>query len=122
MEERALDRHDERQLGCAAIHGHGVSDVEIADDESASEDAQRLAPARNKENQTDTWILQNVEKGVDAAIARTIRDNHGRVVEDANEPRRVPFGGKVDRTMCVRGTDHDKRRAGDELATLSIKP
>jgi hypothetical protein len=57
MKECALDRNDERQFGCAAARGHGVSDVLIADDEAAAEDAQRLASTGYEENQSDVRVL-----------------------------------------------------------------
>jgi hypothetical protein len=50
MKERALDCNDQCERGSAAIHRNGIPDVEIADDEPPSEDAQRLACARYKEN------------------------------------------------------------------------
>jgi hypothetical protein len=67
-------------------------------------------------------ILQNIVKGIDAAVAWAIRDDDGRIVEDVNEPRRVSLRGEVDRPICVGGANHDERRTGDELAALSIKP
>jgi hypothetical protein len=92
MKECSLDRDNERQFGRTAIRRHGVSDMLIANDKSAAKDTQCLASAGYEENQADMRILQNVEKGVDAAIARTIRDDHGRIVEDMNEALRVPLG------------------------------
>jgi len=121
MKKRALDHDNQCEFGCAAIDGYCIPDVQIADDEPASEDAQGLTPAWYKKNQTDIWILQDVKKGVDATIARTVGDHHGCIIEDMNEARGISFGGEIDRAMCSRGTDDDKRRAGDELTTLAIQ-
>jgi hypothetical protein len=69
MEECPFDDDDHRELGHAAIVRHRAPDILIAYDNRPARDAQRLALAGNKEDQTDAGVLQHIVERIDPPVA-----------------------------------------------------
>ena len=89
MKKCLFSFHDHRQIGYLAMTRHRVTNILVANNDSPTGNAKRFALTRNKEEQADARILQQVVKGIDAAVAATIRNGKGRFVKTPYESRAI---------------------------------
>src|SRR5215211_5584800 len=81
MEKGLLNRDDNGKVRCLALDRHLLAQPQIAHNHRPATDAEGLLFARDKEKETGLWILQDVAKGIGAAIARAVGDRQCLVVQ-----------------------------------------
>src|SRR5207302_11324936 len=89
VEKRLVNADDHREIGDPPIVRHRAPDILITDNHGPTGHAKRFALVRNKEDQADAWVLQQIVEGIDAAVAATIRDGEGRIVKTSYEARAI---------------------------------
>src|SRR4051812_21286204 len=121
MEERLAHGDDERQRGQLAFDRHARAQPLVAHDDRGAVDAQRLALARNEEQEPYLRALHDVAQGVRAAVARAVRDGERALVEHGDEAGRVAFGRDVHVPGCVCRGDEGEAALGEEGAAGSVE-
>src|SRR2546430_6794895 len=110
MEKRPLDADNHREIGDLAAVRHRAPDLLIPDDKGPPRNAKRFAFTGDKEDQADAWILQHVVERIDAAVAATIRNGKGRIVETPDETRPISLWRQIHQAQRIGLTHPDERR------------
>jgi hypothetical protein len=102
VEKHLFNTDDHREIGYSAMICHCASDILISDNNGPPGNAKRLALTRNKEDQADAGTLKHVAKGINAAVAATIRNGKGRVVKTPYESRAISLWRQVNQAGRIR--------------------
>jgi hypothetical protein len=95
VEKRLFNTDDHREIGYSAMICHCAPDILISDNNGPTGNAKRFALTRNKEDQADAGTLKHVAKGINAAVAATIRNGKGRVVKTPYESRAISLWRQI---------------------------
>jgi len=100
---------------------HLVEEGRVVQKLCGAVDPQRVASARDHEDQSDVRVVQDVARSVDAAVAGTIQDRDRALVEHVRESRRVAPGADVAGPVRRRGRHEAQRRGGEPLPVQLVQ-
>jgi hypothetical protein len=67
-----------------------------------------FALSRNKKDQADSGLLQDVAERVSAQVAGALGNCDRPMVQHVHETRRIALGGYIDAPVCVMRGDDDE--------------
>jgi hypothetical protein len=121
VEKRTVNHDNHRKFRHPAVDRHRFPDLLVPHQNCGAANPQRFADAWNKEDQPDAGIVQDVVKGIDAAIADAIWDGEGVVIKGTHETRRITPRRHVDLTEGAGRADHNERRFGYEPPARAVE-
>jgi hypothetical protein len=93
--------HDHREIGYLAMIRHRAPNILVANSNSPAGNAKRFALTRNKEDQPNAWILQQVLESIDAAVSAPVQNCKGHIVKTPHESRAIPLGRQINHARRI---------------------
>ena len=116
MHEGLLDGDDENEVGILAVHREPALQGAVAHNFALSTDTQRIAIARDQEQQPYVWMRKQILERVEPMVPRTVRDGQRLIVQNHHERRRIALGREVETSVSASGSNQEERARRDESA------
>src|SRR5262249_27257720 len=91
-----------------ALDRHRCEQVRVSCERSSSTDAHNLTPPWYDENNTNAWVLEDVEKRIPAVVSEPVRDCQRVLIENFDKARRISLGRGIHGPGRIDARDHDE--------------
>ena len=121
MHEDLAHRDHNGEFGNAIVDGQAPKEFRILHQPGLSAHAQRVVEPRNDEQQSDARVGENIDQGVEAVIARSVRYRQRVLIKNFDEADRVAARTDIGASVPVLRPDAEERRTPDEGLRILVE-
>jgi hypothetical protein len=105
VQKRFLNFDPEREKRCLPMSDTQAEYARVSCDPGTTIHPECLLSTRNKEEEADVGIVEQVPHSVQSPVTGSIRNRKTMVIKDSDKPRRIALRGHIATTVLVRRGD-----------------